>query len=250
MSVSHPLRILHFCKILFWESQDDQNRVSIPALCQKPRIKNGYLTVRKEQYIESENVTVHCDDGYGTVGSPFLSCSENGMWLPTVPKCKWVSGTHFRMSYHVLKLVIGVRALSTNVDEIWLLSGLLSELLKSASKHLMGSLKQVLILSFSSKKNQASREEGSLDPGHLAPRPMLSTIHALILSRRQNSSFSRPWRSLPDVFCRLAPSSLPQQLFTTMRSGGPRVQGPRANTLLRQRIFSLLPPALRMVTLL
>lgn len=127
------------------------------ALCQKPKIENGGVTAHKDQYVEPENVTVQCNDGYGMVGSPKLTCSKNGMWLPAVPKCKWVSGTHFRISYHILKLVIGVRALSTNVDEIWFLSGLTSEWLKSASKHLMSSLKQVLILSFSSKKNQTPR---------------------------------------------------------------------------------------------
>ncbi|XP_049491009.1 C4b-binding protein alpha chain [Panthera uncia] len=71
-------------------SKDDQNCVSIPALCQKPEIKNGDLTVRKGQYVEPENVTVRCDDGYDMVGSPNLTCSGNGMWLPAVPKCQWV----------------------------------------------------------------------------------------------------------------------------------------------------------------
>lgn len=74
--------------------------------------------MRKDQYVEPENVTVRCDDGYDMVGSPNLTCSGNGMWLPAVPKCQWVSGTHFRMSHPILKLVIGGRALSTNMDEI------------------------------------------------------------------------------------------------------------------------------------
>ncbi|XP_006942887.2 apolipoprotein R-like isoform X1 [Felis catus] len=60
------------------------------ALCQKPEIKNGDLTVPKHQYVEPENVTVRCDDGYDVVGSPNLTCSGNGMWLPAVPKCQWV----------------------------------------------------------------------------------------------------------------------------------------------------------------
>nr|XP_060499179.1 C4b-binding protein alpha chain [Panthera onca] len=60
------------------------------ALCQKPEIRNGDLTVRKGQYVEPENVTVQCDDGYDMVGSPNLTCSGNGMWLPAVPKCQWV----------------------------------------------------------------------------------------------------------------------------------------------------------------
>ncbi|XP_077631286.1 C4b-binding protein alpha chain-like [Crocuta crocuta] len=59
------------------------------ALCQKPKIENGGVTAHKDQYVEPENVTVQCNDGYGMVGSPKLTCSKNGMWLPAVPKCKW-----------------------------------------------------------------------------------------------------------------------------------------------------------------
>ncbi|KAF0875906.1 C4BPA protein, partial [Crocuta crocuta] len=61
------------------------------ALCQKPKIENGGVTAHKDQYVEPENVTVQCNDGYGMVGSPKLTCSKNGMWLPAVPKCKWVN---------------------------------------------------------------------------------------------------------------------------------------------------------------
>lgn len=71
----------------------------------------------EDEYVEPESVTVRCDDGYGVVGSQNITCSENGIWFPEVPKCKWVSGTHFKMSYHVLRIVAGVTALSTNIDE-------------------------------------------------------------------------------------------------------------------------------------
>ncbi|XP_059269928.1 apolipoprotein R-like [Mustela nigripes] len=59
------------------------------ALCQKPEIKNGDLSVDKDQYVEPESVTVQCDDGYGVIGSQKITCSENGIWFPVVPKCKW-----------------------------------------------------------------------------------------------------------------------------------------------------------------
>ncbi|XP_029788981.1 apolipoprotein R-like [Suricata suricatta] len=59
------------------------------ALCQRPKIKNGGLTVHKDQYAEAESVTVQCDDGYDVIGSRNLTCSEKRTWLPAVPRCKW-----------------------------------------------------------------------------------------------------------------------------------------------------------------
>ncbi|KAM5201969.1 apolipoprotein R-like [Hipposideros larvatus] len=58
------------------------------ALCLKPEIEHGKLSVDKQQYIESENVTIQCDSGYGVVGSPNITCSEDRTWYPEVPKCE------------------------------------------------------------------------------------------------------------------------------------------------------------------
>ncbi|XP_004470125.1 apolipoprotein R-like [Dasypus novemcinctus] len=58
------------------------------ALCLKPRIPNGRLSVEKEQYVNPETITVQCDPGYRMVGSQNISCSENKIWSPEVPKCE------------------------------------------------------------------------------------------------------------------------------------------------------------------
>ncbi|XP_015984766.2 C4b-binding protein alpha chain [Rousettus aegyptiacus] len=60
------------------------------ALCLKPEIAHGKLSVDKYLYIESESVTIQCDSGYGVVGSENITCSENKTWYPEVPKCEWV----------------------------------------------------------------------------------------------------------------------------------------------------------------
>uniref|UniRef100_A0A671FUN9 Complement component 4 binding protein alpha n=1 Tax=Rhinolophus ferrumequinum TaxID=59479 RepID=A0A671FUN9_RHIFE len=59
------------------------------ALCLKPEIEHGKLSVDKQQYIESENVTIRCDSGYGVVGPQSITCSEDRTWYPEVPKCEW-----------------------------------------------------------------------------------------------------------------------------------------------------------------
>ncbi|XP_062066740.1 zona pellucida sperm-binding protein 3 receptor-like [Lepus europaeus] len=59
------------------------------ALCPKPEIANGNLSVVKAQYGEKENLTVRCNSGYGVVGSPSITCAENRNWQPEVPKCEW-----------------------------------------------------------------------------------------------------------------------------------------------------------------
>nr|XP_013013262.1 C4b-binding protein alpha chain isoform X1 [Cavia porcellus] len=59
------------------------------AQCLKPKIENGKLSVDKPQYIEPENVTIHCDSGFKLEGSPSITCSEKGTWHPGVPKCEW-----------------------------------------------------------------------------------------------------------------------------------------------------------------
>lgn len=66
----------------------------------------------KDLYIELENVTIQCDTGYGIVNNQNITCSENRTWYPEVPTCKWVSGTHFKVLYHILKMAACSRALS------------------------------------------------------------------------------------------------------------------------------------------
>nr|XP_012616304.1 apolipoprotein R-like [Microcebus murinus] len=89
------------CKYSQWLSPAPQCK----ALCLKPEIENGKLSVDKNQYvepenvtvedhyIETENVTVQCDAGYGVVGPQTITCSENGTWYPAVPKCEWEAPT-------------------------------------------------------------------------------------------------------------------------------------------------------------
>lgn len=87
------------------ESQNDPNCVFITALCMKPEVENGNLSVDKDQYIEPESVTIQCDSGYGIVGTQTINCSEDGTWHPKVPKCEWVSGKEFSVFYQILKMV-------------------------------------------------------------------------------------------------------------------------------------------------
>ncbi|XP_053464057.1 apolipoprotein R-like isoform X3 [Nycticebus coucang] len=85
------------CSHSRWSSPAPQCK----ALCLKPEIENGKLSVDENQYveheniailnhyIEPENVTVQCDPGYGVVGPKTITCTENGTWYPKVPKCEW-----------------------------------------------------------------------------------------------------------------------------------------------------------------
>ncbi|KAB0390252.1 hypothetical protein E2I00_013645, partial [Balaenoptera physalus] len=59
------------------------------AMCLKPEIENGTLSVDKEKYVASENVTVQCDSGFSLFGPQDITCSENTTWHPTVPTCHW-----------------------------------------------------------------------------------------------------------------------------------------------------------------
>ncbi|NP_001406916.1 C4b-binding protein isoform 5 [Mus musculus] len=58
------------------------------TLCQKPEVGNGTLSDEKDQYVESENVTIQCDSGFAMLGSQSISCSESGTWYPEVPRCE------------------------------------------------------------------------------------------------------------------------------------------------------------------
>lgn len=53
---------------------------------------HGSLSVEKEHYAETDNVTIQCDTGYDLVGSSNIICSENRTWYPGIPSCKTVSG--------------------------------------------------------------------------------------------------------------------------------------------------------------
>ncbi|KAF4018266.1 hypothetical protein G4228_010324, partial [Cervus hanglu yarkandensis] len=75
------------CRNSHWSSPGPQCK----ALCQKPEISNGKLSVEKDQYVTPETVTVRCDPGYRMVGSQNIFCSENKFWSPDVPKCEKVS---------------------------------------------------------------------------------------------------------------------------------------------------------------
>ncbi|XP_045439037.1 apolipoprotein R isoform X2 [Pipistrellus kuhlii] len=60
------------------------------ALCPTPKIEHGNLLVGKNQFLESENVTIQCDSGYAVVGPKNIICSKDRTWYPEVPKCEWV----------------------------------------------------------------------------------------------------------------------------------------------------------------
>lgn len=74
------------CKNEHWSPEAPQCK----AVCPKPEIMNGKLSVVMAQYNEMESVTVQCNAGYGVIGSSNITCSENRTWHPEVPKCEWV----------------------------------------------------------------------------------------------------------------------------------------------------------------
>ncbi|XP_010811305.1 C4b-binding protein alpha chain isoform X3 [Bos indicus] len=59
------------------------------ALCLKPEIEYGRLSVEKVRYVEPEIITIQCESGYSVVGSENITCSEDRTWYPEVPKCEW-----------------------------------------------------------------------------------------------------------------------------------------------------------------
>lgn len=74
-----------YCKSFHWQHAPPQCK----ALCLKPEIVNGRLSVDKDQYVEPENVTIECDSGYGVIGPKSITCSETRTWYPEVPRCEW-----------------------------------------------------------------------------------------------------------------------------------------------------------------
>ncbi|KAI4562932.1 hypothetical protein MJT46_010541 [Ovis ammon polii x Ovis aries] len=73
-----------------WMATKLRKCVLITAVCQKPEISNGKLSVEKDQYVTPETVTIRCNPGYRMVGSQNIFCSENKSWSPDVPKCEKV----------------------------------------------------------------------------------------------------------------------------------------------------------------
>lgn len=73
-----------YCRSSQWTQEAPQCK----ALCQKPEIRNGMLSANKDEYVESENVTVQCHSGFALLGSPNITCLENGTWYPEMPKCE------------------------------------------------------------------------------------------------------------------------------------------------------------------
>lgn len=59
------------------------------AVCPKPEIEHGKLLKDKDLFVESDNVTIQCNSGYGVVGPQSITCLENSAWYPEVPKCEW-----------------------------------------------------------------------------------------------------------------------------------------------------------------
>lgn len=59
------------------------------ALCLKPTIEYGRLSVEKVRYVEPERITIQCESGYHLVGSENITCSEDRTWSPAAPKCEW-----------------------------------------------------------------------------------------------------------------------------------------------------------------
>uniref|UniRef100_A0A8I3S1U9 Sushi domain-containing protein n=1 Tax=Canis lupus familiaris TaxID=9615 RepID=A0A8I3S1U9_CANLF len=60
------------------------------ALCLKPEIAHATLSMDKDQYIQSENVTIQCDSKYKLVGPQSITCLESRTWYPEMSKCEWV----------------------------------------------------------------------------------------------------------------------------------------------------------------
>ncbi|KAL6079812.1 hypothetical protein STEG23_033903, partial [Scotinomys teguina] len=81
------------------DNDESTRYVAVKAMCPKPVIVNGSLSVEKDQYAVTENITIHCDAGYSMVGSPNIICSENRTWYPEIPNCKMLYGNHKAETY-------------------------------------------------------------------------------------------------------------------------------------------------------
>ncbi|XP_045693595.1 apolipoprotein R-like isoform X2 [Phyllostomus hastatus] len=66
-----------------------QHVMRVRVLCPKPEIEHGKVFGDKDQFVESENITIECTSGYTVVGRQNITCLENHTWYPEVPKCEW-----------------------------------------------------------------------------------------------------------------------------------------------------------------
>uniref|UniRef100_A0A8C2LVY4 Complement component 4 binding protein n=1 Tax=Cricetulus griseus TaxID=10029 RepID=A0A8C2LVY4_CRIGR len=113
------------CRLSKWTPAPPQCK----ALCQKPEIRNGMLSANKDQYIESENVTIQCDSGFAMLGSQSITCLENGTWYPEMPRCVQVSDTNHKfmqclsnsadvkMALEVYKLSLEIELLELQIEK-------------------------------------------------------------------------------------------------------------------------------------
>ncbi|XP_053542459.1 C4b-binding protein alpha chain isoform X3 [Ictalurus punctatus] len=56
------------------------------VICDIPQIEHGYINSTAEYFVYKSSVRVHCNQGYKTEGSDYLTCEENG-WNPPPPRC-------------------------------------------------------------------------------------------------------------------------------------------------------------------
>nr|XP_027790453.1 zona pellucida sperm-binding protein 3 receptor-like [Marmota flaviventris] len=82
-------RLVGPAKLSCSSSQWSPEAPQCKALCLKPEIENGKLSVDKNQFLEMESVTIQCDSGFRVVGSQRITCSQNRTWHPEVPECEW-----------------------------------------------------------------------------------------------------------------------------------------------------------------
>ncbi|XP_054567820.1 C4b-binding protein alpha chain-like isoform X1 [Eptesicus fuscus] len=73
------------------------------AVCPTPEIEHGNLLVDKDQFVETEIVTIQCDSGYSVVGPQNITCLEDRTWYPEVPKCEWLEPCLVQLPSHVLQ---------------------------------------------------------------------------------------------------------------------------------------------------
>ncbi|XP_032771088.1 C4b-binding protein alpha chain isoform X2 [Rattus rattus] len=120
------------CSYLQWTPAAPQCK----ALCRKPEIGNGVLSTNKDQYVETESVTIQCDSGFVMLGSQSITCLENGTWYPKVPRCEQevpkdcehvFAGKKFmqclpnsndvKMALEVYKLTLEIEQLQLQIDK-------------------------------------------------------------------------------------------------------------------------------------
>ncbi|EDM09859.1 complement component 4 binding protein, alpha, isoform CRA_a [Rattus norvegicus] len=129
-------RLVGEATISCWYSQWTPAAPQCKALCRKPEIGNGVLSTNKDQYVETENVTIQCDSGFVMLGSQSITCSENGTWYPKVPRCEQEvpkdcehvfagkklmqclpNSNDVKMALEVYKLTLEIKQLQLQIDK-------------------------------------------------------------------------------------------------------------------------------------